>query len=298
MKRLRSVLFAPAVRSDFVPKLTTFGTDAVVIDCEDGTPVQEKDRGRKLAIEAVRTLSQTQDTTGHPWVLVRINSISSPWFSDDISQLIAAGVTDLVVPKIESQLQLDELAQQLDTALEKLSADNPEVTVMAGIETCLGVADARQLLAHHRITAAYFGAEDYIADLGGRRTDSNHEVAAARSTVALAARLAGVPVVDQIVAKHNDHDRFTQETNEARDLGYSGKMCIHPSQVTLANAAFVPSADEVTRASRLLDDYHEACRNGASVVSFEGQMVDGPIVAQAERVIELASDYTSSPPSA
>jgi citrate lyase subunit beta/citryl-CoA lyase len=125
--------------------------------------------------------------------------------------------------------------------------------------------------------------------MGGVRTDDNHEVAYARSAVALAGRLAGVPMLDQVVADFRNDDRFRREAAEARAMGYGGKLCIHPGQVALANEAFVPSVADVDRARRLLAAYESATADGVAAIDFEGQMVDEPLAAQARRVIELAS---------
>ena len=273
--RLRSLLFAPAVRPDFIAKLPERGADAVVVDCEDATPPGAKQEARDNVRALVPELS-TRCT-----VTVRVNAVASEWFADDIAALVPEAAA-VVLPKIDSVDAMDTVARALDAA--GLSS----VGVIAGIETALGVADARAVLGHPRIVAAYFGAEDFIADMGGVRTASNHEVLFARSAVALAGRLAGVPVLDQVVTDFRDDDRFNRECAEARALGYSGKLCIHPGQVTIANTAFVPSAEEVDRARRMLDAYATASAAGVSAIDFEGQMVDEPLAAQARRVLLLA----------
>jgi citrate lyase subunit beta/citryl-CoA lyase len=273
--RLRSLLFAPAVRPDFIAKLPERGADAVVVDCEDATPPGAKQEARDNVRALVPELS-TRCT-----VTVRVNAVASEWFADDIAALVPEAAA-VVLPKIDSVDAMDTVARALDAA--GLSS----VGVIAGIETALGVADARAVLGHPRIVAAYFGAEDFIADMGGVRTASNDEVLFARSAVALAGRLAGVPVLDQVVTDFRDDDRFNRECAEARALGYSGKLCIHPGQVTIANTAFVPSAEEVDRARRMLDAYAAASAAGVSAIDFEGQMVDEPLAAQARRVLLLA----------
>jgi citrate lyase subunit beta/citryl-CoA lyase len=273
--RLRSLLFAPAVRPDFIAKLPERGADAVVVDCEDATPPGAKQEARDNVRALVPELS-TRCT-----VTVRVNAVASEWFADDIAALVPEAAA-VVLPKIDSVDAMDTVARALDAA--GLSS----VGVIAGIETALGVADARAVLGHPRILAAYFGAEDFIADMGGVRTASNDEVLFARSAVALAGRLAGVPVLDQVVTDFRDDDRFNRECAEARALGYSGKLCIHPGQVTIANTAFVPSAEEVDRARRMLDAYAAASAAGVSAIDFEGQMVDEPLAAQARRVLLLA----------
>lgn len=277
--RLRSLLFAPAVRPDFVRKLPSRGADGVVVDCEDATPPNAKREGRANARALVPAISG-QGTQ----VFVRVNAVASAWFRADVAEGLARGLAGVVVPKVETLGQLDEV----DCALTE--AGHAELGVLAGLETALGVADARILLAHPRVKAAYFGAEDFIADMGGVRTTSNLEVLYARSVVALAGRLAGVPTLDQIVADFRNDDAFVAEAGEARAMGFRGKLCIHPRQVPLANAAFVPSTEEVDHATRLLAAYDAASTSGLAAIEFEGQMVDEPLAARARQVLAAVAD--------
>ena len=275
--RLRSLLFAPAVRPDLLRKMPRTGADAIVIDLEDATPPEAKDTGRAEMRSAVA------DLAGQLPVLVRVNDDTTPWHDDDLDSLPTEGLAGIVVPKIETIAGLDSLA-------ERLTARGLDMSVIGGVETALGVADARPHLAHDVISAGYFGAEDFIADLGGVRTASNDEVAYARAQIALAGRLADVTVIDQIVADFTDDDRCRRECLEARAMGYGGKLCIHPSQVSIANAAFLPSSEEIDRARRLLEAYDDAKAQGVASVAFEGQMVDEPVARQARRVLAQADD--------
>ena len=197
-RRLRSLLFAPAVRPDLLRKMPRTGADAIVIDLEDATPPEAKDTGR------VEMRSAVADLAGQLPILVRVNDDTTPWHDDDLDSLPTEGLAGIVVPKIETIAGLDSLA-------ERLTDRGLDMSVIGGVETALGVADARPLLAHDVISAAYFGAEDFIADLGGVRTASNDEVAYARAQIALAGRLADVTVIDQIVADFTDDDRCRRE---------------------------------------------------------------------------------------
>ncbi len=280
LNRLRSVLIAPAVRPDFIAKLPSRGADVLFLDCEDAVPPNAKADARRIVAEWVPRL-----TAGGSIVVVRINPVSSEWFADDVTDGLPPEVNGVVIPKIERLSDLSTAASALD------AVGLSHVGVFAGIETALGVADARVLLAHPRVVAAYFGAEDFVADMGGVRTESNAEVAVARAQVALAARLASVPLVDQVVTNFSDDGRYRREAAEARNLGYDGKLCIHPAQVTLANEAFTPSADEVDRARRLLAAYEASSAEGVAAIDFEGQMVDEPLAVQARRLLErVAAD--------
>jgi citrate lyase subunit beta/citryl-CoA lyase len=275
--RLRSLLFAPAVRPEFIERLPERGADAIVIDCEDATPPGAKAEARSIVRSVVPSILGPDVQ-----VFVRVNAVVSEWFGADITEGLVEGLAGIVVPKLETTTQVDRVARALR------EAGHGEFGILAGIETALGVADVRSLLAHPAIIAGYFGAEDFIADMGGVRTRAGDEVVHARSSVALGARLAGVPVVDQIVADFRDDERFREETASARAMGYAGKLCIHPRQVELANEGFLPSVEEVEHARRLLEAFETASSDGVAAIDFEGQMVDEPLAAHARRVLALA----------
>lgn len=276
--RIRSVLFAPAVRTDHLDKLATRGADVVVIDCEDATPPDQKAEARQNAIRYSDSLSRQGAT-----VIVRINAVSTQWFLEDIQKL-GSKVAAVMIPMVESGDQMN----QIDTALA--TADLPDTGVFVGLETARGVANSVDILSHPRAIATYFGAEDYIADVGGRRTPSNTEVLFARSQVALAAGIGGVLAADQVVTDFRNIDRFRTEADFACDLGYRGKLCIHPGQVELANTAFTPSAEAIQRAHEIVAAHSAASAAGVAVAVYRGQMIDGPLVAQAQQILRLAGE--------
>lgn len=280
---LRSVLIAPSVREDFIRKLPGRGADVLFLDCEDAVPANAKDEGRAQARQWAPRLVDEGAI-----VVVRVNAVDGPWFEPDIAEGVAPEVAAVVVPKIETAAQLDQVAATLDRA--RLD----HVGVFVGIETALGVLDARMLLGHPRVSAAYFGAEDLIADVGGVRTESNHEVDYARSAVALAARVNDVPIVDQVVTDFRNEARFALEATQARNMGYAGKLCIHPGQVELANDAFTPGPQEVDRARRLLAAYGVAQDRGLAAIDFEGQMVDEPLAVQARRLLDRVREVADT----
>ncbi len=262
-QRWRSMLFVPANRPDLAAKATRSAPDVVVLDLEDAVPPAGKAEARTTIGPAAGELA-----AGVP-VCVRVNSPGTQWFADDVAAL-PDGLAAVVVPKIESTAQRQHVADALGGR-----------AIVAGIETVLGVADARELLGPP-VVACYFGAEDYIADLGGIRTTANAEVAYARAYVAMATRLAGIPALDLVTLDFGDDERFTAEALEARALGYAGKLCIHPAQVALANEAFRPSAEELDWAGRLLVAFDDA---GGMTIAFEGQMVDEVVAARARAVL-------------
>ena len=280
--RWRSVLFAPANQPALVAKLSRSAPDVVVLDLEDAVPAPNKGEARAAAVDAIVTLGAPD---GAPLVAVRVNSVRTSWFDDDISAVVAAGVGAIVVPKLES---IDDV-RRLHAAVTAASATTtraPGATplLVAGIETARGVADARTYLADG-FAACYFGAEDYVADMGGERTSSNDEVRFARGYVALAARVCGVAALDIVTADIADAERFAREAAEARALGYAGKLCIHPRQVALARDAFTPTEQQVDRARRVLAAWAEANARGVGAIAFEGQLIDEPMATRARAVL-------------
>ncbi len=282
---LRSVLIAPAVRPDFIAKLPTRGADVLFLDCEDAVPAKAKAEARETVGEWVPRLVAAGSS-----VVVRVNPIGSEWFEADVADGVPPETAAVVIPKVERTSDLEYATDILD------AAGLSHLGIFAGIETALGVADVRSVLGFHRVVAAYFGAEDFVADMGGVRTESNAEVAYARARVALAARLAAVPVVDQVVTNFGDLDRYRREATEARNLGYDGKLCIHPAQVDAANDAFTPSQAEVDRARRLLAAYEASSAQGVAAIDFEGYMVDEPLAVQARRLLERLDHRATDEP--
>ncbi|MBO0829250.1 MAG: CoA ester lyase [Streptosporangiales bacterium] len=270
--RLRSLLFVPGGRPDLLGKVGRSHPDAVVVDLEDAVAPDAKDTARREALDAVATARPDAGT-----VLLRVNPPGTAWHDADVaaaSDACAARAIDgVVLPKYERADQLAGVCAALPGAAR----------VVVGLETARGVADARPLLAQ-RPDAAYFGAEDYAADIGGRRTAAGTEVLYARSAVCLAARLAGVLALDQAVVAVRDAGAFRADAEQGRDIGFHGKICLHPVQVEIAHEVFTPSSAEIEHAQAVL----AAAARGVGVV--DGQMVDAVHVSMAERVLSAAGE--------
>ena len=276
MKRYRSVLFAPGNRSDLIEKLPRAKPDAVVIDLEDAIPSNDtaKTEAREIAQDAVLKLLASKPDCA---VFLRVNAVSSRWFEADAQIALDLGLTGVVIPKLEYAEQLGIIKQAFAGRALK---------IIAGIETALGVENVRELLGQP-ITAAYFGAEDFIADMNGIRTSQGLEILYPRSQVVLAARVHGKQAFDIIEAKFRDLEAFRISAEIGRSLGYTGKMCIHPDQVTIANQVFSPSTSDLERAKKLLETYQTAASSGIGVIEFDGQMIDEPMLARARAMLEF-----------
>lgn len=267
---VRSMLYVPAHRPEMVAKTVRWRPDLVVVDLEDAVPAAAKETARDLAVRAIGQLDAPAGTA----VLLRVNPVGTPWFDADVAAAARARV-GVVLPKLERAAQLSLLRDGL------AAAGFPEAPVVGGIDTGLGVADSRTLLAGG-VAAAYFGAEDFIADVGGLRTAAGLEVLPARAAVLLACHLAGIPAIDQAVVAVRDDDRFRADALAGRQLGYQGKICVHPGQVGLAHEVFTPTVEEVQHARAVL----EAGASGVAVL--DGEMVDEVHLRQARSTLARA----------
>lgn len=267
----RSALFIPGHRTDMLAKADRTKPDLVIVDWEDAVPVAGKDEARVGALAALAQRRPAVDT-----VLVRINAVGTPWFDADLAAAASAldgGALDgVVLPKYERPGQLASVRAALRSG----------AVVVVGLESVLGVADARPLLAEGP-EAVYFGAEDFVADIGGRRTVGGTEVLYARSHVCLAACLAGVSRLDQVTAAVRDTEAFRADAELGRSLGYTGKICLHPVQVGIAHEVFTPSEAEIAHAHEVL---RVAEGDGVGVV--DGQMVDAVHVTMARDMLARA----------
>ena len=279
---IRSLFFAPANRPDLVAKFPRFGADCCVIDLEDGTPPGEKQRAR----EALRqTVGQVRAAGLKGMLTVRVNVPASPHYLADIEAAFACDVDGIVIPKLEEPAQ----AFPAIHAIQRLDALSPRATprtVVGGIESVRGVLNAARICAKTAcIGSVYFGAEDFAADIGGRRTPRGDEVYAARSMVVMAAKAAGLIAIDQAVVDIRNDELFLEDAARGRDLGYEGKICVTPGQVKLSHRAFSPTAEEREYAKRLVATYEDAMARGIGTIDFEGRMIDGPLLKRAQAIL-------------
>lgn len=281
MYPIRSLLFAPANRLDFLKKFPKYQADAYVIDLEDGTPAAEKSSARRNLPAAISSLRE-QNLQG--LLFVRTNQTSSPYFEDDLAVVLGTMIDGVMIPKLETVGDL----RRVDAALKETEDRTGRVLGLIGmIETPQGVVNVETLagVADSHLQTLAFGAEDFLTGMGGCRTDHGTEVLYARSRVVLAARAFGLSALDQVFVNVRDLEGFSRQAKAAREMGYAGKMCVFPKQVEVANKIFSPSPDEIDRSVRLLQAFETAEASGHATFEFEGEMVDEPVLKRAQAVV-------------
>jgi citrate lyase subunit beta/citryl-CoA lyase len=213
-----------------------------------------------------------------PLTLVRINPVGSRWFQDDLAFVGRLTVGGVVLPKTET-------AEQLRVVAQAVGADR----VLPLIETARGVLNAVSLGdTMTAVPALLFGAEDLTAEIGVGRTTDGEELLMARSQIVLAATAAGADAIDAVFTDVADADGLRRDATRARALGFRGKMTIHPGQIAIVNEVFSPSAAEIDQANRILAAFATAQAAGDAVLRLGNEMVDAPVVARAQRVLDLA----------
>ena len=275
-QKMRSMLFAPGNKYELLQKFSKIQPDIAIIDLEDAVPDSEK----QVARENLQKYAQEDKTAVSTYV--RVNALVSQHFEEDIRS-IPPQIAGIVIPKVND-------ASDIERATQAIERNSVSAKILVGIETVKGLMSVQDIFGTASVFAAYFGAEDYVHDLGGLRTDGNDEVLFARTQIGISSRLFGVPVVDQIVADFSDSERFMKEAQQAKSLGFTGKLCIHPSQVPLANQSFSSTPEEIQQAIELLKVYDEAVANGTASIVHNGQMVDEALAKQARRILSQNND--------
>lgn len=275
-QKMRSMLFAPGNKYELLQKFSKIQPDIAIIDLEDAVPDSEK----QVARENLQKYAQEDKTAVTTYV--RVNALVSQHFEEDIRS-IPPQIAGIVIPKVND-------ASDIERATQAIERNSVSAKILVGIETVKGLMSVQDIFGTASVFAAYFGAEDYIHDLGGLRTDGNDEVLFARTQIGISSRLFGVPVVDQIVADFSNSERFMKEAQQAKSLGFTGKLCIHPSQVPLANQSFSSTPEEIQQAIELLKVYDEAVANGTASIVHNGQMVDEALAKQARRILSQNND--------
>lgn len=283
MQPNRTFLFAPGNHPRKVEKVFTAGADAVILDLEDAVAISEKVATRAVV---AKTLAAPRNCRGY----VRVNALDTEFTFGDVAAVVAPGVDGIILPKVERPADL-QMVDWMITSLER-ERGLPEggIDLMPIIETGKGIANVREICAAGgRLRRISFGAGDYTRDMGMEWTMTEGELAHARAEVVLASRINDLePPVDTVFIHIREDVHFRNSADLVRQMGFQGKLCIHPAQVPIANAAFTPTEEEVAWSRKVIAAFQEAEAAGSASIQVEGYFVDYPIVVKAERVVAMA----------
>jgi citrate lyase subunit beta/citryl-CoA lyase len=272
--------------------------DAVFLDLEDAVAPDGKAGARGDVDYALKEL----DWRGHP-KLFRTNALDTPYFYRDLIEVVegAGDALDAVmIPKVnrpEDLYAVSTLLTQLELATD-LEVGN--IRLEAQIESAQGLTNADAIArATPRLGALHFGPGDFAASLRMPQTSigvmdewdqayPGHRFHYAMQRIVVAARAAGVRVLDGPVADYGDEEGLRGSCRISRSLGFDGKWCIHPAQIPVVNEAFSPTDEEVEWAEKVVAAYERANAAGSGSVSVDGQMVDAASIRMAQNTLDLA----------
>ena len=281
----RSMLFLPGNNPNMLINGGCLGSDAIIFDLEDAVAPDQKDAARIL----VRNTMRYMDLGGCE-TIVRINSIDTPYWQEDLKTILPCKPSLILLPKTGSAADV-LAADGFMTALEEaLGLEANTVGLMPLIETAMGVENAFAIAsASKRVKALFLGAEDLTADLQCKRTKEGREIEYARTRLVVAARAAGVDVYDTPFTDVNDDEGIWVDAQLAKALGFTGKSSISPRHVEVINQVFSPTQKEIEYAYEVMDAIALAKAQGKGAIALHGKMIDAPIVTRAQRTIDMAN---------
>jgi len=248
--------------------------DAVILDIEDAVPIGEKETARWFIKDAIPMFSAASIDT-----FVRVNNPTTGLISDDLHLVIQQDLTGIVLPKSESRVDIMSLDRTMRKE-ENAKHIKPGTTgILPLIETAKGVLNAQDIAqSSRRVVALAFGAADYMRDLGRNyiaMSETETEILYARSLLALASRVAGIPAVDTpFFGLTIDEKGLVRQATLAAQLGFKGKLVIHPGHVDPVNQVFTPSEEDLEQSKKIMEVYEEAAKRGLGAASLEGRMID------------------------
>ena len=281
---MRSKLFVPGTRPELFAKALGSAADGICIDLEDAVSEPRKDEARDI----VRQLLQGGEAAASGRTLiVRVNAMDTPHFERDIAAVARPGVHLVNLPKPASAAHVRAAIDALERA-ERANGVRSPIGMLLNIETPSALRLASELaLAHPRVKGLQLGLGDLFEPLGIARREPA-AIQQAMFAVRIAAGEAGVYAYDSAFADIADAAGYRAEAMLARNLGFLGKTCIHPSQVAVANDVFRPTDEEIAHARKVVEATREADAQGLGAYVVDGRMIDVPFVIRARAIVESA----------
>jgi citrate lyase subunit beta-like protein len=275
MRVRRCLLFMPGDDLKKIQKGISLGVDSIIMDLEDGVALNRKAEARETIATALSDLN-----FGRSERLVRINPIGSGLQRDDLEAVLPYQPDGIVIPKVER-------ADQVQWVSKQITDEHTRLLVL--IESARAIINLREIAAADpRIDALIFGSEDFASDIGATRTREGQEISYARNAVVIHAAAFGLQPIDTLVTDFNDEARLIEDCRLGVQLGFVGKLAIHPKQVNVIQAAYTPSDAEIDRARKLIEAHDRHQAGGSGAFAIDGQMIDMPIVRAAEQVLAKA----------
>jgi citrate lyase subunit beta / citryl-CoA lyase len=284
----RSVLYMPASNSRALEKARELRADVFILDLEDAVAPEAKVQARDAVVKALH------QGFGDREVLVRINGLDTRWWVDDIDAAASARPDAVLVPKVSSPRQLQDLAARLVDM-----GTDPHVRVWAMMETPLAVLNVRDVAAaaldsETRLAGFVMGTNDLAKDTRARLVPGRAPMVPWLMNCIAAARAYGLDILDGVYNDLDNAEGFAEECRQARDLGFDGKTLIHPRQIEPCNEAFSPTPEEVEAARKIIAAFDLPENENKAVIQVDGRMVERLHAEMARRTVAIADAIAKS----
>jgi citrate lyase subunit beta / citryl-CoA lyase len=274
-------LYIPGNNPSLMINAGLHSADGIILDLEDSVAPERKDEARILVRNALRSVNFHGAER-----MVRINQ-GSPGL-EDLDAVVPQNVNLILIPKCEDQENVRIADRRIADIRKRTGSANP-LFLMPIIESALGVENAFEIAkASDNVVAIAIGLEDYTSDIGVQRTNEGLESLYARTRLVNAAKAASVQPIDSVFSDVADMEALESAVRISRSLGFEGMGCIHPRQIAVIKKGFAPSAEEIERAEKIVIAWEEAVKKGLSVVALGSKMIDPPVVARAQKTVDLA----------
>ena len=280
----RSLLYLPAHKEHLIQNALISGADMLALDLEDSCqPYENKQLGRDNIIKFLK-----EGLLDGKKVFPRVNDRESGELLKDIYQLSHLGITGFIYPKCTNGQDIYFIGKLLETIEYEKHIPVGYFKLIPLIETTGAVANINEVCEScpERIIAVGFGAEDYMSDLGGRHDDLGNSIYSARAIIANSAKAHGIIPLDIVHMKVHDLDDLEREMNVARNLGYEGKMLVHPKEIPVCHKCFSPSEEQVKWAEEIVALCEEAKNEGRGVAYKNNKFIGPPMLKMAEDILK------------
>lgn len=290
MPVMRSVFYVPGNNEKMVSKAPSIPADIITLDLEDSVPPAEKPKAREVTRENLKYAG-----TGGAPVFVRINNWETEMTNDDCEAIVHEGLSGVCLAKCGGPEHVIRLDWKLEELERRRGLEIGSVAIQLLIETAKGVMNAYPAaIASKRVNSLIFGAVDYTKDMRVKLTIEGEEQYYARAHTAVAARAAGCIAIDCPFVAYKDTEAFEKSTSFGRQLGYEGRMLIHPSQLEPSHRIYTPSPEDVEWAHGVVKVFEEeGIAKGAAAVSYQGKMVDTPVYENAKTVLAIIAEISA-----
>ena len=280
---LRTMLFIPGHVMKMLQKANSLPADAIIIDLEDAVPLTDKITARDMVKNSIDMIS-----SGSAEIFVRVNSLVTDLTYDDLKKIVCDKIYGIMLPKSESKEDIQKVDKMLEEIEKEKGLKIGRIHIVPLLETAKGVLNAFEIgTSSNRILALSFGAVDFTRDMGTNLSKEGTELFYARSRIVLAAKAAGIQAIDTPFINVADDEGLLNDSRLAKQLGFQGKMVIHPKQIDPVNANFTPTENSVQFARKIVEAFKEAESKGLGAISLEGKMIDTANYQQAKDLLSL-----------